>query len=122
MINETTQQQVLDYLEGELSEVERQQVEQLLSNDAEVRTWYEQIKEMNSAIHSSKEWKPSAALRESFHALLQQEIENQQKSKQVFFNTTFYRAAAAIVLLVTVGGLGFWYSQQQAKDAEILAL
>ena len=108
MINETIQQQVLDYIDGRLSGEERKQVEQLLKENAEVQNWFEQIKEMNSAITSSKEWKPSAALRESFHAILQQEIENQQKTKQVFFNPTFYRVAAAIVLLVTVGGFGFW--------------
>lgn len=122
MINETTQQQVLDYIEGKLSDAERKQVEQWLNEDAEVRTWYEQMKEMNSAIRASKEWRPSAALRESFHALLQQEIEAEQKTKSVFFNPVFYRVAAAIVLLVTIGGIGFWYNKQEAKDAEILAL
>lgn len=122
MINETTQQQVLDYIEGKLSEAERKQIEQRLNEDAEVRTWYEQVKEMNSAINSSKEWKPSTALRESFHALLQQEIETEQKAKTIFFNPVFYRVAAAVVLLITIGGIGFWYSKQEAKDAEILAL
>lgn len=122
MINETTQQQVLNYIEGKLSEEERKQVEQLLKDNTEVRNWYEQIKEINSVINSSKEWKPSAALRESFSAMLQQELETEKKSKSLFFNPVFYRAAAAIVLLVTLGSLGFWYSNQQAKDAEILAL
>lgn len=122
MINETTQQQVLDYIDGRLSAEERKQVEQLLKENTEVRTWYEQMKELNSAISSSKEWKPSAALRESFSAMLQQELEAEKKSKSIFFNPVFYRAAAAIALLVTLGSLGFWYSKQQAKDAEILAL
>ena len=122
MINETTQQQVLDYIDGKLSAEERKEVEQLLKDNTEVRTWYEQMTEMNSVISLSKEWKPSAALRESFSAMLQQELEAEKKTGIVFFNPVFYRIAAAIVLLVTVGGLGFWYSKQQAKDAEILAL
>jgi hypothetical protein len=122
MINETTQQLVLDYIEGKLSEAECKQVEQLLSENIEVRTWYEQMKEIDSAMKASSEWKPSAALRESFHVLLQQEIEAERKTKSVFFNPVFYRAAAAIALVVTIGSLGFWYNKQQAKDAEILAL
>lgn len=122
MINETTQQQVLDYIDGRLSEEERKQVEQLLKDNTEVRTWYEQMKEMNAVISSSNEWKPSPALRESFSALLQQELEAEKKTKSIFFNPVFYRIAAAIVLLVTLGSLGFWFSKQQSKDAEILAL
>lgn len=122
MINETTQQQVLDYIDGRLSEEERKQMEQLLKENTEARNWYEQMKEMNSAISFSKEWKPSAALRESFSAMLQQELEVDKKPKSIFFNPVFYRAAAVIVLLITLGSLGFWYSKQHAKDAEILAL
>ncbi len=122
MINETTQQQILDYIDGKLSGEEHKQVEQLLKDDTDARNWYEQMKELNSAIISSKEWKPSTALRESFSAMLQQELEVEKKSKSIFFNPLFYRAAAVIALLITLGSLGFWYSKQQAKDAEILAL
>lgn len=122
MINETTQQQILDYIDNTLDAAARKEVEELLTTNEEARIWYEQVKVVSTALHKTTLWQPSSALRESFDAMLQQEIQTTAKSKQVFFTPTVYRVAAAILLLLTASGIGYWYSKQQAKDAELLAL
>lgn len=121
MINEAVQQKLIDYLDGNLSAEERRETERMLTEDADLRTWFEQLKHVNNSITKSAEWKPSAALRESFEAALQQEIK-QQEGKQIFFTPFIYRAAAAVLLLFVAGGIGFWINNQWQQQREMAEL
>lgn len=120
MINETVQQKLIDYLDGNLSAEERQEVERMLTEDADLRTWFEQLKHVNSSITKSTEWKPSASLRESFEAALQQELS--KESKQVFFSPMTYKIAATLLLLIIAGGIGFWVNNQWQQQREMAEL
>lgn len=120
MINETVQQKLIDYLDGNLSVEERKEAERMLTEDADLRTWFEQLKHVNSSITKSAEWKPSAALRESFEAALQQELK--QESKQVFFSPMTYKIAATLLLLIVAGGIGFWVNNQWQQQREMAEL
>ncbi len=120
MINETVQQKLIDYLDGNLSAEERKEAERMLTEDVELRTWFEQLKHVNSSITKSAEWKPSAALRESFEAAMQQEL--RKESKQVFFSPMTYKIAATLLLLTVVGGIGFWVNNQWQQQREMAEL
>lgn len=121
MINETVQAKLIDYLDGNVSAEERKAIERMLAEDADLRAWFEQLKQVNSSINKSTAWKPSTALRESFEAALQQEI-RQQESKQIFFTPLMYRAAAAVLLLVVAGAIGFWINNQWQQQREMAEL
>lgn len=120
MINETVQQKLIDYLDGNLSIDERKEAERMLTEDADLRTWFEQLKHVNSSITKSAEWKPSTALRESFEAALQQELK--QESKQVFFSPMTYKIAATLLLLIVAGGISFWVNNQWQQQREMAEL
>jgi hypothetical protein len=122
MSNEAQQQQIIDYIDGRLKEAERKSIESQLAENAELRTWFEQMKEISVRMKTSAEWKPSNALRESFNAALQQELEEQKKGKHVFFAPAMYRIAASLLLILLFGSIAFWYTNEQQKNEEILAL
>lgn len=44
MIDEITQQEIIDYLDSKLSDVDRKKVENLLASNNDARTFYEQLK------------------------------------------------------------------------------
>lgn len=113
---------IIDYIDGKLNEVDRQVIEQELLKNAEAHKLYEQLKEVMEAMDRSKKIEPSDKLKQRFDALLQSEIDLQQKTKTVFFTPTWYRAAAAVALLVVGGGVGYWISQQNHQRSELLAL
>jgi HEAT repeats len=122
MISETTQQQIIDYIEGNLSDTDRNMVETMLSTNADTKIFYEQIKQLSIATKNSTEWKPSKALRESFDSMLEKEIEYESKRKYLLFNSVVYKVAASLTLLVIATSIAFWYMRQVQKDTEIAAL
>lgn len=120
MINETAQQKLIDYLDGNLTVEEGKEVESMLASDAALRKWFEQLKHVNTRIIKTAELKPSAALRESFEAALQQELK--KETKQVFFSPIMFRIAAAVLLLIVAGGVGFWMNNQWQQQREMAEL
>jgi HEAT repeat protein len=120
MIDEATQHQILEYMEGNLSATESKRIEVLLETDRDAYEWYVQVKKISKAIDNSSSWEPGLALRESFHGMLEQEIKRNEGTRHLFFNSMVYRIAAAVLLAIIAGAVGFWYSKQQAKDAELL--
>lgn len=120
MINETAKQKLIDYLDGNLTVEEGKEVESMLASDAALRKWFEQLKQVNTSIIKTAELKPSAALRESFEAALQQELK--KETKQVFFSPIMFRIAAAVLLLIVAGGVGFWMNNQWQQQREMAEL
>lgn len=122
MIEETRHQQLIEYLDGTLPAGEREEVEKLLTESAEMREALQQLTEVSTRLKRSAEWKPNAALRESFNAALQQEIAAQHTARVVFFSPTVYKVAAALVLAILAGGIGFWANNQWREQQEITQL
>jgi type II secretory pathway component PulJ len=113
---------LIDYIDGKLSDEDKQRVEQELIGDEAAYTLYEQLKVVMNAMDKSSRLNPSDKMKGNFEKALQAEIAVERKSKTVFFTPAFYRAAAAIALLVVGGGIGYWVSQQNRQNEELLAL
>lgn len=120
MNNEKLESQLIDYIDGKLTETERQMVEQELLRNEEAFKLYEQLKEVIKAIDKSNTLEPSHKLKQEFDQFLQAEISSSRKaSKTLFFQPAVYRVAAAVALLILGGGIGFWISEQNAQRQEI---
>ncbi|MBX2958133.1 MAG: HEAT repeat domain-containing protein [Cyclobacteriaceae bacterium] len=122
MEQEKLASRIIDYIGGKLNETDKQLIEQELVKSSEAYKLYEQLKEVMQVMDSSKELEPSAKLRNDFEAFLRAETEQGKKSKTVFFSTTWYKVAAAVALLLVGGGTGYWISQQNRQQNELMAL
>lgn len=122
MIDEETQQQLIDYVDGTLPDNERATLTERLAQEPELATYLEQIKTVSASMKRAAEWKPSPALRESFNALLNQEMANQDQGRVVSLMPTYYRVAAAVALLIVAGGIGFWTVDQWQERQEMAQL
>lgn len=120
MDNEKLEMQLIDYIDGKLTEAERHEVEQELMHNEKAYKLYEQLKEIMHAMDRAKKLEPSPELKAKFDTFLHEEIESSKKSGHVvLFQPVFYRVAAAIALLIVGGGIGFWISQHNANEQEI---
>ena len=123
MDNEKLEMQLIDYIDGKLTEADRHQVEQELMRNEYAYKLYEQLKEVMHAMDKAKNLEPSIQLRQKFDAFLSTEMAVSGKpTKTVFFRPAFYRAAAAVALLIVGGGIGFWLSKQNDQHPEIVRL
>ena len=121
MINESVKQSLIDYLDGNLDREALAEVEEILSKDNATRIWFEEYKQVHQLVKQSAELKPSAALRDSFHAALQQEIDL-HKPTQVFFTPTIYKVAATLLILIVSGFIFFWINSQWQEKQELAQL
>lgn len=122
MDNEKLEMLLIDYIDGKLSDGERQQVEQELIRNEKTFKLYEQLKEVIHAIDKAKMLEPSHQLKKQFDEFLAGEIKASKKTKIIFFQPAFYRVAAAIALLIVGGGIGFWISKQSTQRQQIAAI
>lgn len=119
---EKLETQLIDYIDGKLTETERQQVEQALMQNEEAYKLYEQLKEVIKAMDKSVPLEPTSKLKMEFDQFLQTEIASTKKTKTIFFQPTLYRAAAAVALLVVGVGMGFWLSKHHDQQQAITKL
>ncbi|HZI26348.1 MAG TPA: HEAT repeat domain-containing protein, partial [Chryseolinea sp.] len=120
MDKERLEMQLMDYIDGKLSEAERRAVEHELVKNENTYKLYEQLKEVMGAMDRAKKLEPSHHLKARFDQLIAEELTASRKTtKTFFFQPAFYRAAAAIALLVIGGGIGFWISKQNDQREEI---
>ncbi|HEY8937830.1 MAG TPA: HEAT repeat domain-containing protein, partial [Cyclobacteriaceae bacterium] len=122
MENEKLQSLIIDYIDGSLSDKDKIMVEHELQTNEECRLQFEQLKEVMNSIDMSSRAEPSSKLKLNFEHALLDELESSQKGKQVFMSSTLYKVAAAITLLIVGGGIGFWVSKEQARQAELQAI
>ncbi|WP_276366594.1 HEAT repeat domain-containing protein [Chryseolinea sp. H1M3-3] len=117
---EKLEMQLIDYIDGKLSEAEKRAVEQELMGNDKVYKIYEQLKEVMHAVDRAKRLEPSQELKVKFDQFLTEEIASSKKgTKIIFFRPVFYRSAAAVALLVLGVGVGFWISKQNDQQQEI---
>jgi anti-sigma factor RsiW len=123
MDNEKLEMLLIDYIDGKLTEAERQQVDEELVRNEKAFRLYEQLKEVIHAIDKSKKLEPSHHLKKQFDEFLAAEVKASKKeTKVIFFQPAFYRAAAAVALLVVGGGIGFWISKHNTQRQQIDAI
>jgi len=122
MDNEKLEAQLIDYIDGKLSEKEKAEVEQELMLNEEAYKLYEQLKEVIRTIDHAKPMEPSLRLKQQFEASLREEIAAQQKQKSIFMHPATYRIAAAVALLILGGGVGFWLSTNNQHQQELARL
>jgi hypothetical protein len=122
MEKEKLESMLIEYIDGKLSDTEKQQVEQELARNDEAYKLYEQLREVTQAMEHATELEPSSALKKSFDQLLAIEIKQQAKSRVIFFQPSFYRVAAVITLLVMGGSIGYWINKNQQQQHELAEL
>ena len=123
MDNEKLEMQLIDYIDGKLSEADRHQVEQELARNDNAYKLYEQLKAVMHAMDKAGDLEPTLELKKGFDQFLSNEIGASRKpTRSVFFQPFFYRAAAAVALLIVGGGIGFWLSKQNDQHQEIVKL
>ncbi len=112
---------IIDYIDGKLNTVDKHMIEKELVKNADAYKLYEQLKEVMLVIDRSESLEPSAKLRQNFELFLKTESKQRQKPRIISISPTWYRIAAAVALLVVGGGTGYWISQQNQHEKEILA-
>jgi anti-sigma factor RsiW len=123
MDNEKLEMLLIDYIDGKLTDAERQQVEQELVRNEQAFRVYEQLKEVIHTIDKSKKLEPSHHLKKQFDEFLAAEIKTSKKeTKIILFQPAFYRVAAAVALLVVGGGIGFWISRHNDQQQRLIAI
>lgn len=122
MDSEKFEMQLIDFIDGKLTEAERHEVEQELMRNEKAYKLYEQLKQVIRAMDHAKKLEPPPHMKEQFDRLLAAEVAAAKKTKVIFFQPAFYRVAAAVALLVMGGGLGFWISKQHDQQEEITRL
>lgn len=116
---------LIDYIDGKLSEAERQEVVQEMTRNPEAQRLYEQLREILDAIKRSNEWEPRKKLQENFEKILRDEMAAARKEgtgKHVFFQPVFFRAAAAVALVMAGIVIGFWINKNQQREEELQAI
>lgn len=122
MEREKLESQLIDYIDGKLPESERLALEQQLGRDPEAFRLYEQLREVMKVMEQSATLEPSRGLRSRFDRMLAEEMKQQPGGRQIFFSPVVYRAAAAIALVAAGIAGGFWISNQQRQNEELIAL
>ena len=110
---------LIDYIDGKLNSVDKHYVEQELLKNPDSFRVYEQLKEVIHVMSRKTPVEPPEKIRQSFSALLENEIKSSKKEKVISLNPWWYRAAAAVAFLVVGLSLGFWISDYNQRQADI---
>jgi len=113
---------LIDYIDGKLNDADRTAIESEISQNADARTLYVQLREVMDAMDKTENLEPGIRMRSSFDKLLQEEIVKQKPTKTIFFQPAIYRAAAAIALVMAGVGIGYWINKNQQHENEMAAL
>lgn len=119
--HQNKESQLIDYIEGNLSESDRSKIEKELIADVELYKQYEKLRKLFQAFKQVQKLEPSVGMQAEFERKLSEEIALEKKPRTVF-TSIWYKIAAAIVLLVLGGGAGYWISVYQQQKSELVAL
>lgn len=122
MDTEKFEAQIIDYIDGRLSDAEKAEIEKELMRNDKAFTLYEQLKEVMHAMDRAERLEPSERLKQRFDDALRAEIDASGPAKTVFFQPSFYRVAAAIALLIVGGGIGYWITKHNDQQQQLQAL
>jgi hypothetical protein len=113
---------IIDYIDGRLNQVDKQIIEKELTSNAEAFKRYEEYKEILQMMDRPSRIDPNEELKVRFEQALQEEIKAKEKTRTVFFAPILYRVAAAVALVMVAGYAGYWISQNQKKQDDLMAL
>ncbi len=122
MEREHLESQIIDYIDGKLGEAERTALERKLAADPEAYRLYEQFREVIGAVSRAAQYEPSSRLRMGFESALADELRKQTRGRQVMFAPVVYRVAAGVSLLAAGLFGGYWISNNQRQQEEMLAI
>ena len=122
------EQQIVDFIDGQLSVQETQQIKKHINSCETCKQLYDETKQLFHAFENEKELTPSDNLRKGFYELLEEEkqladtkVVNLVKAEKEFPWKRAFQVAASIVLVFSGYFLGSHNTQQNA-DQEISAL
>jgi hypothetical protein len=122
MNKEQLESQIIDYIDGKLSEEEKLVLEGELAKNEEAYKLYEQMREVIHAMDKSAQLEPSYHLKRNFDQFLKAEMEDQKEAKTIFFSPMIFRAAAAIALVLSGVAIGYWINRNQQQEKEMMVL
>ena len=112
---------LIDYIDGALSQSDRELVEKLIQESEEARQLHQQLKAVINDLGSVESIEPSARLRSGFLKEIEREL-SQQKGKQVLFSAVTLRIAAAMALVMSGVAIGYFINKNYQHEQEMLAL
>lgn len=117
---------LIDYLSGELDAAQRQEVEEALSESAELQQQYEALKALMGQIGEMELDRPSAGLQRNFDAWLADEkrgLNNSpQKAKIISLKNWRRTAVAAAAVLILGIFIGIQVQTQRMQQSQIAAI
>lgn len=127
-MNNDKEQLIIDYLNGELSQAQQEDVERMLADGSEMQQMLDQYSEIDTLIANETLEQPSARLRGRFDAYLQEQSKPEESAKVISmpakrFNWMQAAAAAAILVIGVLAGVNYSqnklinnYNQQQQNQ------
>jgi hypothetical protein len=122
MNREKLESMLIDMIDGKLDAERKQEVETLLARDADARLLYNQLKEVTRAIDQSPELESSRPMKGQFLKMLEEEMQKNEKGKQITFQPSILRIAAAVALVLSGVAIGYWVNKNQERDQQIAVL
>jgi anti-sigma factor RsiW len=122
MDKDALESRIIDYIDGKLTEAERQLLEKELAQNPELFQLYEQLHEVIHTMDRIKPLEPSGRLKAEFEQMLNRAIGVQKKNRTVFFSPVVYRVAAAVLLVMAGAAIGNWISDNRQQEQRLAEL
>lgn len=124
MEKEKLESMIIDFLDGNLNDQEREWIEKEIANNPEAEKLFNQTKKVFAAIDHSVSVEPSSAFKNRFERELQSAIAAQKAENQVIpINRTFaYRIAAGVFLVMASAVLFYWVNRSISQEKELTRL
>ncbi len=120
---------MIDYVQGNLTGELKDHVEKTIEKNDEWKLEYDKLSSIMEMMDSSVELQAEPSLRESFDAMLEQEISKAEeaevvplKSKTAGSNKWMMRIAASVALLLLGGTIGVLVTKNAQNERELAAL
>ena len=115
---------LIEYIDGNLNETDRLQVEQELAKSDEAYLLYEQLRQVIQLIEKSEAIEPGSKLKQGFDSFLKTEIGSNQKpkGKTLFFQSNVHRIAAGVVLVMLGISIAYQVNKNYKQEQELTKL
>ncbi|MCB0487800.1 MAG: HEAT repeat domain-containing protein [Cyclobacteriaceae bacterium] len=122
MEKEKLESLLIDYIDNNLDEGQRLEVEKILEAAENARELYRQLKQVLNVMESVSDLEPRQDHRGEFERTLETESTTSAQGRTVFFQPVFYRAAAGIALLIAGVAVGYWLNANNQRENELASL
>ena len=122
MEKEKLESLLIDYIDNNLDDSQRLEVERILETEKEARDLYRQLKEVLNVMESVSDLEQGHHHKHEFEKTLETESPASDRGRTLFFQPVFYRAAAGIALLIAGVAVGYWLNASNQRENELAAL